>query len=126
MPRYRDDYDDIRLNVRDQGPKPMSGMGLASLLIAIGMGLLLLVLVGIAGIVSAEQGGQMNENDPAAILLGLGILGGLGGTLIGLVLGIVGCYQPDRSIVLAVLGTIFNGLVILGVLSLFCIGILMG
>jgi hypothetical protein len=123
MLRSRDDYDDIRLN---NGPKPMSGLGLASLLIAIGVILLEFLLVGIIVLLTAENNGQMNENDPAAIVLGLGILGSIGINLIGLVLGIVGCFQADRSIVLAVIGTTLNGLVLFGAASFFCVALIMG
>ena len=130
MPRFRDEYDDIRLKVRAPGPKAFSGLGLISLLIAIAAGVLGMILLMIAVVIGAHQEalGQppMNENDPMAIALGVGILGSLGGTLIGLVLGVVGCFQSERNLVLPILGTVLNALILLGAIFVMCLGLAAG
>jgi hypothetical protein len=132
MPRYYDDdddYDDLdigRYDDRRAGPLPQSGLGIASLLLAIGCGVLMFALVAGAAIVTANQRGPVNDNDPALGVLGLGIIGTCGLTLIALVLGIVGCFQPDRSALCGILGSVFNALILFGIGALMCIGILMG
>ena len=130
MPRYdNDDYEDIRLRdvrARERGPRPQSGLGMVSLVIAIVMVVAMLGLIGVAVVVTEKNGGQMNDNDPVAITLGLGIIGCLLITVIGLVLGLVGAFQSDRNPTLAIVGTVLNGVILLGVVSLMCLGVFMG
>ena len=60
-----------------------------------------------------------------AILVGLGIFGVLGLNFLGLGLGVAGIVQPDRSRVVAILGLVFNALVILGLCGLMALGMTM-
>jgi hypothetical protein len=129
MPRYDDDDDDnIRIGRFDDRPRelPQSGLGIASLFIAVVMGIGLFVLFGIVVVIAARQNGQLADNDPIAIVLGLGFIGGCAMAVIGLVLGIVGSMQPDRRGLCGILGSIFNALILLGVGALICAGLLMG
>jgi hypothetical protein len=137
MPRYYDDdddeFDDLDIGRYPKrgyrapdAPRPQSGLGIASLLLSIFCGVSLFGLIAMAGIISINQNGQVNDNDPAMVALGLGILASCGFTLIGLVLGAVGCFQPDRNPICAILGSIFNLLILLGVGSLMCLGIVLG
>ena len=107
-------------------PPPMrhSGFGIASFVIAIGAGLLEFALVVAAGVVEASTPGGMDENSPVAILLGLGLFGGLFAAFVGVVFGIAGVCQSDRRKVFAVLGLVFCSAVLLGVLGLMVIGLL--
>ena len=105
---------------------PHSGLGIASLFIAIVMGILLFILFSIAVVISIKQNGQINDNDPVMVSLVLGMMGGLGMTLIGLVLGIIGALQPDRKGLYGVLGSAFNAMILLGVGGVICLGILAG
>lgn len=135
MPRYYDDddddFDDLdigRFRKRDYGdpdaPRPQSGLGIASLILSIFCGVSLFGLIMMAAIISAN--GQVNDEDPAMVALGLGMVAGCGFTLIGLVLGVVGCFQPGRNPTCGILGSIFNGLILLGVGGLLCTGLLIG
>lgn len=132
MSRYydHDDYDDFDIrrggDDRRSEPLPQSGLGIASLLMAIGLAVLMFALIAGAVIMAANQNGQVNDRDPVAAVLGLGILACCGFTLIGFVLGLVGCFQPDRGALCGILGSIFNGLILLGVGSLMCVGLVLG
>ena len=102
-----------------------SGFGIASFAIGILSGLAEFAMVVIAGVMEASTPGGVNEEAPAVILLGLCLIGG-GLALLGIVLGIVGLVQANRSKIFAVLGLVFNALVILGVIGLMIVGIAMG
>lgn len=62
----------------------------------------------------------------AALLIGLVIIGSSVLSLIGLVLGIVGVCQPNRRVVFAVLGTVLNVFIILGVCGVVGLGLARG
>jgi hypothetical protein len=132
MPRYDyddDDYDDFRIRrPRRRAPReaPHSGLGIASLFIAIVMGIGMFILFSIAVVISLRQNGQVNDNDPVVVALGLGLLGGCGMSLVGLVLGIIGALQPDRKALYGILGSVFNGMILVGVGGIICLGILAG
>ena len=72
------------------------------------------------------KNGPMNDNDPTTIIVGLIAIFYALLTIIGLVLGLVGVFQTDRNPALAIVGTVINGIVILGGMSLICAGVLMG
>ncbi|HEX8198986.1 MAG TPA: hypothetical protein VF590_00760, partial [Isosphaeraceae bacterium] len=65
----------------------------------------------------------MNPQDPMAVVLGLLMIGGLMLAALGAVLGLASLFQRGRRRVFGVLGLIFNGLILLGVLGLILIGI---
>jgi hypothetical protein len=102
-----------------------SGLGIVSFLIALAIVVIEFVLVVICGVVEVSTPGGMDENSPVAILLGLGIVGGLFAALISIGLGIAGLFQRDRSKLFAVLGMALSSLVVLGVLMLMVIGLTM-
>lgn len=129
MPRYFEDDDDHRWDIRNKdrnGPKRFSGLGLASLLIAIGSGLMLMGLIAMAVVIGNNdqaQGRQRPDNDPVAVLIGFGFLASLGAAVIGVVLGAVGCFQSNRQIALPILGTVFNAIILIGVVFAICLGL---
>lgn len=57
------------------------------------------------------------------IVLGLAVIGGVLLNLLGITLAIAGLIQRDRKKVFAILGLIFNGLVVLCVAALMVIGL---
>lgn len=131
MPRYDDDddFDDIRLpsqRSRATGPLEHSGLGMASISIAAFMFLAFLGLFGVIAVIEANNNGPMQEDEARDMLVGLAFLAGLGFTLVGLVLGIVGCCQPNRSSVCGLLGALFNGIILVGVFFLICLGVAIG
>lgn len=138
MPRYDDDDDlddlDIRrrrredYRVREEPPRdrPESGMGIISLLISIVVGIGMFALIAIATAMTMNQPQPPRNDDPAMIIVGLGIIGGCGLALVGLVLGVMGAMQSNRRGMCGILGSIFNGLILLGVGALMCIGLAAG
>lgn len=127
MPQYDDEYDDIRMsNYRAPAEMPQSGMGVASLFIAILVGIGLFALIAIATAMAMGKNGPPNNNDPMMVLVGLGIIGGCGLALVGLVLGIIGALQSNRKSLCGILGASFNGLILLGVGGLMCLGLAVG
>jgi hypothetical protein len=67
-----DDYD--RPRRRPAGPKPHSVPGVIAFIGAIVSGVGMLVLIVIAGVISASRGGNVRDDDPSIIGFGLGIL----------------------------------------------------
>ncbi len=114
-------------------------MGIASLVIAILATVVILALfVASFAIVSSEFGNvqdpqsldpQRLQDSPAFVwltLIGLGILGCLLLYLVGLALGIAGLVQRRRKKLFAVLGTVGNGVVLLGFVALIVLGLALG
>lgn len=116
--------------------KKHSGLGIASFSLFGGMAILFVLflvmfIMRIAGeidftaeAVDAEELAARIEQIPELAIYPLVMLATLAGNLIGLILGIIGLIQKERKKVFAILGTVFNGLVLgfLGVIML--IGIL--
>ena len=102
-----------------------SGLGIASFVIALFSGVMEMGLIVIAGVMAETTPGGVNEESPQVILLGLCLLGGAALSLLGIGLGIGGLLQSNRKAVFAVLGIVFNAMVILGVLGLFVLGMAM-
>jgi hypothetical protein len=101
-----------------------SGMGIASFVISLVMGVVLFLLIAAAGVAEVSIPGGLPEDSPWTVLLGLAILACLVVTLAGLGLGIAGLAQRNRARVLSVLGTVFNSAIILGTVLLIVIGTL--
>lgn len=104
-----------------------SGLGIASFSLFGGMAVLFIILL----VVFVSKITSLDLSDPDAIasqveeMPELGVIsflmfGTLIGNLIGLVLGIIGLVQKGRKKIFAILGTIFNGLVV-GFLALLLI-----
>jgi hypothetical protein len=64
-------------------------------------------------------------DEPESLLVGLLGICGLAGSFMGVGLGIGGLVQRDRNRLFSLLGTAFNGLIILGTLLLVVIGLMM-
>lgn len=108
-------------------PSPShSGLGIASFAVSFLSGGVLMVMIGVATYFAATMEGEMSEESPQAILLGLAIIAGMGLAVIGAGLGIAGIAQPNRNKIFAILGVIFNALVVLAVCGLMGLGMAMG
>jgi len=103
-----------------------SGLGIASFVVSCVSGLLILILLVVAGVVEMSTPDGMTEESPIAIAIGLLLFLFVFLTLIGLGLGIAGLFQSERKKVFAVLGTIFGGLTLLGTSAIMLIGLSMG
>ena len=105
--------------------KKHSGLGIASLVLAIVLGITAFSLVVIAGVMAGANAEGMDEESAAAIILGLSIFAVIGLNFVGFALGVAGLFQRDRLKVFAILGTLFNGMVIAGMIGLIIIGLTM-
>jgi hypothetical protein len=102
-----------------------SGLGIGSFVIALLCGFGEFAMVMAAGFLEATTPGGLDGTSPAAILLGLGLFGGLFLAFVGIVLGVAGLVMSNRKKVFALLGMVFNAMVILGVVGLMVIGMAM-
>ena len=128
-----DDYGDIHIGRRrrsardDFGPKPQSGVGIISVCLA---GLVFfgyLLTIGMAAAFEAHNNNApRRDDDPLEMLLGLGLIGSGCLNLAGVVLGFVGCFQSDRGILWAILGAVFNTILLFGMIAIVCAGLAMG
>ena len=99
-----------------------SGLGIASFLIGLVAGALELGLIIVAVVLATSSHGGMNQQSPQAILLGLGILGGLALAVLGLLAGIVAMLDKRRSRRFAILGAFCSGMVLATVALLLIVG----
>jgi hypothetical protein len=120
--RHEDDEDDYDFRKRDE---PHSGLGIASLVLAVVAGLGLLLLFGIGAAMAEDAGGELGEESPEVMVLGAMAIGACALALVGLVLGLVALAQKDRRKAFGVAGVIANGLVLLGASTLICVGAMM-
>jgi hypothetical protein len=99
-----------------------SGLGVASFILSIAVGVFDFLVVALAGLMEASSPGGMDEESVIAILIGLFILGALAANLAGMGLGIAGMVQRDRKKVFSVLGLAFNAAIVFGIIGLMVIG----
>ena len=102
-----------------------STMGLVSFVFGLISGIGLTVLVVMAGVMTAQAGGRMDETSPEAITLGVLLILGMFLALIGAILGIVALMQKGHKKLFGILGLVFNGGILLLVLALMVLGLSM-
>ena len=100
-----------------------SGFGVASFIMSIVIGLLILVLFAVAGVISASTPGGMDKQSVQAVIIGLSILVLLFLALVAMVLGIVGLLQKERKKLFAILGTIFSSLTLIVAVGVMILGL---
>ena len=100
-----------------------SGMGIASLVLAILVGILAFLIIAVAGVLETTMPGGLDEDAPLTALIGLAIICCPLANLVGLGLGIGGLMQRRRKKLTAILGAIGNGLVFSGVLAIIVLGL---
>jgi hypothetical protein len=98
-----------------------SGLGLASLIIAVVIGELGILACVLAGIFYPVPG-SLRADSPLAIALGRGMLGGAAVSFLGLALGLGGLFHAPRQTRYAVVGVVANSLILIGVAVLTLIG----
>ena len=96
-----------------------SGVGIGSFVISILNSGLILILIIIAGVM-VEEG--VSEDDAEMQVVGIFFLGSILLALIGVVLGIITCFQKDKKKVLGIIGLVLNALTVVGVIILMVIG----
>lgn len=103
-----------------------SGVGIASFVTSIVAGVLIFLLVIIAGVLEVSTPGGMGEESIAAVLIGLFLFAFLGAELVALGLGIGGLIQKDRKKIFAILGVVFSATALLITLFILFLGLAMG
>jgi hypothetical protein len=102
-----------------------SGVGIASFVMSIAVGVFDFAVIVLAGFVEASTPGGMDEESVVAVLIGLAIFAGMFANLAGIGLGVAGLVQRGRKKVFAALGLAFNSLAILGIVFLMILGSMM-
>ena len=100
-----------------------SGVGIASFTVSIIGSLLMLLLFMIAGAIQLSTPGGVDENSPAAMVIGLMLFLLMFALLVALGLGIGALCQSDRKRLFGVLGTIFSAVSLLLTLILLAVGL---
>jgi len=113
------------------GRRKHSGPGIVSFILSL---LMVVLFIGIIVAFAAKASDAIDElgqvdierlqNETSFVFYGMGMLGAVVGNIVGLVLGIIGLAQKNRNKVFAVLGTVFNGGVVLLLLLMVFIGFL--
>ncbi len=99
-----------------------SWLGISSFVISIIGGFAMLLLFGVAGYMEMSTPGGIDENSAVTAVVGLLLFALIGVHLVGTGLAIGSLTQKDRKKVFAVLGLVFNVLVIFGTVALMLIG----
>ncbi len=121
--RFEDGEDEYDFGKREP---PHSGLGIASLVLAVLAVVLLMVLFVIASVTAGNDMDGLDENSPEAMALGVAALGACALALLGLGLGIGGLIQPGRNKAPTIAGVVANALLLIGTAGLICAGVLMG
>jgi len=99
-----------------------SGLGIASFVLSVVGGILTFLVVVVAGVMSAGSPDGLDENSAQAIVIGLFIIGFAILDVIALGLGIAALQQKDRKQTFSILGMVFAGCTVLGVIGLMIVG----
>ncbi|MCI0362795.1 MAG: hypothetical protein L0Y44_11635 [Phycisphaerales bacterium] len=99
-----------------------SGLGIASFIISMVVGLGEIAAVIFVGVMETSNPGGVADDSPMAAMLGLSMCGGALLALVGAVLGLIGAVLRDRRKVFAILGLAFNACIIVGIIGLMIIG----
>ena len=114
--------DSLEINEPSEVSMKHSGIGIASFSMSVGILIVTFVLVVVAGVMEASTPGGINEVSPAAIMLGLSIIGMVLLNIVAFGLGIGTMFQKDRKKLFGILGMSFSALTIVGIISLIMFG----
>lgn len=99
------------------------GLGIASFILSLISGVMLLILVVIAGVMESSSPDGLDEESNEAIVLSLSLIGFLFGSFVAALLGFIGLFQSRRKKLFAIMGMLFGGLTCFGVFGLMLIGL---
>ena len=114
--------DSLEINAPSEPSMKHSGIGIASFAMALVVLIGTFALVVVAGVMEASTPGGINEESPAAIMLGLSIIGMMLLNIVAFGLGIGTLFQSGRKKLFGVLGMAFSALTIAGIVSLILFG----
>ncbi len=103
-----------------------SGLGIASFITSIVSGILIFLVIVIAGVMEASTPGGIDEESAGAVMVGLFLFAFLGAALVALGLGIGGLLQKERKKIFAILGTVFSAVSFVGTIFIIILGLAMG
>lgn len=103
---------------------PHSKIGIASFVVSLLAGLMIFLLICVAGYLAATASDQFTEKSPQAVLVGLGLFGGFGLELLAILLGIVSLFMPRCNKLFAFLGIFCAVLVLSGTIGLMILGLM--
>jgi len=106
--------------------KKHSGFGIASFITSIVSGLLIFLLIVVAGVMETSTPGGIDEESAGAVMVGLFLFAFLGAALVALGLGIAGLLQKERKKIFAILGTVFSAVSLVVTIFIMIIGSAMG
>lgn len=105
-------------------PSRHSGLGIAALILSVGSGIVLFLLIVIAGYAEMTTPGGMDQSAPGTMLVGLGLIGTIALEVVALALGIAGALQRDRHRLFPILGLVCAVGILLGTAGLLVLGAL--
>jgi hypothetical protein len=100
-----------------------SGFGIASFVLSLVVGVGLFAAMAIAVGLTIDNPGGVDETSPLVAMVGFLFLFGMFLCVVAIVLGFVGVLQRDRKKVFAILGIVFNALIIMGTVGLIVVGL---
>ena len=103
-----------------------SKLGISSLLISIFTAIGIFIILIIATVMESNTYGGIDEESPAAIILGLFLIGSIFLDILAIGLGIGGIFQNMRRRIAAVIGTVISSATLIITLSLIGIGFALG
>ena len=99
-----------------------SRLGVASLILSVCSIVFIIILFIVAGVWEASAPGGVDENSPAAVILGLFLVAGLGSLLVSIGLGVAGIFQKQRLRICAFIGTALSSASFIAAASTIAIG----
>lgn len=102
-----------------------SGLGVASFVTSLISGVLIFLLLAVAGVMEASTPGGISEDSASAMVVGLLLFVFLGVALVALGLGIGGLVQRDRKKIFALLGSIFSVATLICTIAIIALGMSM-
>jgi hypothetical protein len=127
LDEYEDPYDDRDYEsyprYRRASPGKQSGLGIASFTIGLIVVVIDLLLFLAVGLMASGPGRPLRRPDELVVVIGLSFCAGAVAALVGLCLGFAALFQEHRNKVLAIIGVVLNLLVLLGVGTLYLIGV---
>jgi hypothetical protein len=124
--RAYDEDDDRRDDDRPISRPRHSGLGVASFILSLVSGVALVASILIAGIIGLNHDPAAPQDRSELMVIGFAVIGAAALALVGAALGLAGILQTDRKLVFAVLGLIFNVLIILAFCGVLGVGLAMG
>ena len=102
-----------------------SRLGIASFITSIVSGILIFIVIVIAGVIEASTPGGMDEESAGAAMVGFAAIALLNAELVALGLGIAGLLQKERKKIFAILGVVFSAGTFVLVILLMILGLAM-